>query len=115
MSKPNNISPDPHTNYLLELMIAKVDRFHSEFIQFKEQYVLEQTNRMKTDKVQKELTIYCNTEDALRMFPVSRNTLLNYRNRGVLPYIRMGRKILYRKEDLDNLRILLEKKILKEN
>lgn len=109
MAVTNNISPDPHTNYLLELLIAKLDRMHSDFNQFKEQYVLEQGNREKPESVQKELIIYYTTEDALKIVPACRNTLLNYRKSGELPYIRLGKKILYRKQDIDNLKLQMEK------
>ena len=109
MDETNNILPNQHTNYLLELLIAKLDRMYNDFNQFKEQYVLEQGSREKPDSVQKELIIYYTTEEAMKILHVCRNTLLNYRKSGELPFIRLGKKILYRKEDIDNLKLLLEK------
>ena len=46
---------------------------------------------------------YLTDKDVSTILKVSRRTLQEYRNGGILPYILLGGKILYRERDLEEL------------
>lgn len=46
---------------------------------------------------------YLTDKEVSSILKVSRRTLQEYRNNGVLPYIPLGGKILYRERDLEDL------------
>ena len=46
---------------------------------------------------------YLTDREVSEILKVSRRTLQEYRNEGILPYIPLGGKVLYRESDLDEL------------
>ena len=46
---------------------------------------------------------YLTDREVAQILKVSRRTLQEYRNEGVLPYILLGRKVLYRESDLERV------------
>ena len=46
---------------------------------------------------------YLTDKEVAAILKVSRRTLQEYRNDGVLPYVQLGGKILYREQDLEDL------------
>lgn len=49
---------------------------------------------------------YLTTKEVQEMFGICKHTVMNWRNKNILPYIKInGRKFIYKKEDIE---ILLE-------
>ena len=46
---------------------------------------------------------YLTDKEAAQRLMVSRRTLQDYRNRGVIPYCQLGGKILYRESDIEKM------------
>ncbi len=46
---------------------------------------------------------YYNTEEVMEMLKVSRPTIKNWRDAGILPYRKFGRKVRFKKEDIEKL------------
>lgn len=57
------------------------------------------------DRKDKDLSLseWLDNEDVCRILGVTKRTLQNYRNSGILPYSQMRYKVLYRPEDVENL------------
>jgi excisionase family DNA binding protein len=46
---------------------------------------------------------YLTDKEVAQRLKVSRQTMQDYRNRGIIPYCRIGNKILYRQSDVEKL------------
>lgn len=58
---------------------------------------------MKTTRFEEYMQNWVNGEAVIKALGISKRTLQNYRNRGVLSYSQVGKKILYRVEDINHL------------
>lgn len=58
------------------------------------------TDKLSKDKPSPGYT----TEELLKIIPICRNTLLNYRNAGIIAEKRKGRKLIYTDEDIEILK-----------
>lgn len=108
MSKNTNISPDSNQNYLSELIFAKLNKILAQ------QDRIELQNKERFDRIEaylgmsdreKNKPIFYTTEQVMEMLDVSRNTLLSYRKKGILGYIKPGKKVLY---SIDNINKIIE-------
>ena len=108
MSKNTNISPDNYQTYLNELIIANQKKILAQLDRIER----EQTERF--DRIEayvgmsdreKNKPIFYTTEQVMEMLDVSRNTLLSYRKKGILDYIKPGKKVLY---SIDNINKIIE-------
>lgn len=55
---------------------------------------------------------WLDTADVMQLLHVSYNTVLNLRNRGILPYSRLGHKLYFRRGDIHHI---LERNIVMED
>ncbi len=46
---------------------------------------------------------YLTDKEVAELIKVSRRTLQDYRSNGIIPYIQLGGKILYRESDIENM------------
>ncbi len=76
-----------------------------------EELILKANNATReSEKLKKEVQKeehYYDTAEVMRLLNVSRMTLQNWRDKGILPFRRFGRKIRYKIEDI----AILEKKV----
>jgi excisionase family DNA binding protein len=55
--------------------------------------------KTKTDQM---ISKWLSSEDVCHLLLISKRTLQSYRDRGILPFAQIGRKIYYKSEDLDD-------------
>lgn len=108
MGKTNNISPDSYQNYLIELTIAnqkkileQLDRIEQ---QSKERFDSIEAYVGMTDHEKNKPASFYNTEEVMELLHVSRNTLHNYRKKGLLSSIQLGNRVLYSIEDISRIK-----------
>jgi len=104
MAKTKNISTEDYQRYQNELILAmlkkidgKIDLMNKRFDTFEACMYADKLNK---DKPSPGYT----TEEVLEIVPVCRNTLLNYRNAGIIVEKRKGRKLIYTDEDIEILK-----------
>lgn len=65
----------------------------------------------KTDKYDREVfhrdvsdkSVWLDNEDVCRILKISKRTLQSYRDKGLIPYYHIGKKIYYKKSDIDQI------------
>lgn len=59
---------------------------------------------MKYDRMmEQESFVWLGSDDVCSMLKISKPTLQGYRDRGVIPYSRISRKIYYRRDDIEHI------------
>ena len=104
MGKTTDISPDSRITYLLEVQIANQKRILDEFARLNERFNRIEEYVGMTDREKNKPDNYYNTEEVMKMLRVSRNTLLNYRKKGILTSTQPGKQILYSLEDINKIK-----------
>jgi hypothetical protein len=102
--KTNNISPDARLTYLLEVNIAyqkkldeKLDRLNERFDWIEEYVGMSDREKNKPDN-------FYNTKEVMEILRVSRNTLKNYRDKGVITGTKPGKKVLYTAQEINRIK-----------
>ncbi len=54
------------------------------------------------EKVQNLQSKWLSSEDVCHLLMISKRTLQSYRDRGILPFAQIGRKIYYKASDIDD-------------
>ena len=104
MGKTNNISPENYQTYMIELMIANQKKILKELDRLNERFDRIEAYEGMTDREKNKPDNYYNTEEVMEMIGVSRNTLLNYRNKGKLGFIKLGKKVLYSLANINKIK-----------
>ena len=47
-------------------------------------------------------TTWLTNEDVMKLLDISKSTLQNYRDKGIIPFYQQGRKILYKSTEVDS-------------
>jgi lactate dehydrogenase-like 2-hydroxyacid dehydrogenase len=55
------------------------------------------------DQLAKAKKIWVNNEEASELLKVSKRTMQNYRDKGILGYAQIGKQVYYKLEDIENL------------
>jgi len=63
----------------------------------------EQAGRLYNEQKDLRLKNWFDNQDVCQILNISKRTLQNYRERGLLPYCRIEHKILYKPEDVERL------------
>jgi hypothetical protein len=108
VSKTKDISPDSYQNYLNELIIANQKKILTQLERIERQSN-ERFDRIEayvgmSDREKNKPENYYNTEEVMEMLRVSRNTLLNYRKKGILSSTQPGKRILYSLDDINKIK-----------
>lgn len=115
MDKRNDISPDSRVKYLLEVQIANQKKILDEFARLNERFDrIEAYVGMSDREKNKPEHFYC-TKEVMEIVQVSRNTLLNYRKRGILTSTQPGKKVLYTVEDINRIKEYKNKIVQSKN
>ena len=104
MGKPDNISPDSRITYLLEVQIANQKKILDEFARLNKRIDRIEEYVGMTDHEKNKPNNYYNTEEVMGILRVSRNTLLNYRKKGILSSTQPGKRILYSLDDINKMK-----------
>ncbi len=78
-----------------------VSRSHYEDLLLRANKVIQ--NETERSNAILEQESYYNTEEVMALLKVSRQTIKNWRDEGILPYRKFGRKVLFKTEDLEKL------------
>lgn len=104
MAKTKNISTEDYQRYQNELILAMLKKIDGKIDLMNKRFdALEAcvyTDKLSKDKPSPGYT----TEELLKIIPICRNTLLNYRNAGIIAEKRKGRKLIYTDEDIEILK-----------
>ena len=108
MDKTKNISPDSYQNYLNELIIANQKKILAQLDRIERQNN-ERFDRIEafmgmSDREKNKPADFYNTEEVMQILRVSRNTLLNYRKKGILCSSQPGKRVLYSSDDINRIK-----------
>ena len=108
MGKSPNISPDSRMINLLEVQIANQKKIMAEFARLNERFDRLEAYVGMTER-EKHKPIFFTTEQVMDMLGLSRNTLFNYRKKGILTFMKVGNTIRYTMDDINKLKAYLNK------
>ncbi len=93
--------------YLFNLSLSKLEPIFKKWVkEANQESELQKTNNENND-YNKPLTYY-NQKEVAEIFGVSENTIKNYRNNGVLNYLRIGRNIRFTDEQIQDALIRID-------
>jgi hypothetical protein len=104
VSKNTNILPDSRITYLLEVQIANQKKILNEFALLNERFDRIEEYVGMSDREKNKLDNFYNTKEVMEILRVSRNTLKNYRDKGVITGTKPGKKVLYTAQEINRIK-----------
>ena len=112
MGKTTKIASSDYSNLQFEILKAKLDKILDNQARMERQHA-ERFDRLEAyvglAEREKHKPIFFTTVQVADMLGLSRNTLLNYRNKGILTYIKVSNTIRYTMDDINKLKAYLNK------
>lgn len=109
MGKTNNISPDSRISYLLEVQIANQKKILNEFVLLNERFDRIEEYVGMSDREKNKPDNFYSTEEVTEMLHITRNTLKNYRDKGLITGSKPGKRVLYTAEEINKIKELKNK------
>lgn len=104
MGKTNNILPDSRVTYLLEVQIANQKKILDEFVRLNERFDRIEAYVGMSDREKNKPDNFYSTEEVMEILRVYRNTLKNYRDKGVIRGTKPGKRVLYTAEEINRIK-----------